>query len=54
VAVTCDLCGAPAPGDEPPLSWALSVERGQAKRYCEGCTREHLRSMEGKLDEQHW
>jgi hypothetical protein len=54
VTVTCDLCGLSDPGDEPPLSWSLSIDRGQAKRYCEQCTRQHLRSMEGKLDQAHW
>jgi hypothetical protein len=54
VTVTCDLCGLSDPADEPPLSWSLSIDRGQAKRYCEQCTRQHLRSMEGKLDQAHW
>jgi hypothetical protein len=54
VAVLCDLCGVPAPDDELPMTWSLSMERGQAKRYCEGCTRQHLRAMEGKLDQEHW
>jgi len=33
-----------------PLTWSLSVEHGRACRYCERCTRENLRAMEGKLD----
>ena len=52
--MTCDLCGTSAPTDEPPLSWSLSLDGGVAKRYCELCTREHLRAMEGKLDQQFW
>ena len=52
--MSCDFCGTTVPADEPPLSWSLSIDGGQAKRYCEQCTREHLRSMEGKLDQQYW
>ena len=52
--VHCDLCGTTAPDDTPPLSWSLSTERGKVCRYCEGCTRDHVRSMEGKLDPAHW
>ena len=54
MAVSCDLCGTSVAADEPPLSWSLSIDRGQAKRYCEQCTRQHLRSMEGKLDQELW
>lgn len=48
--VVCDLCGALHEGDSPPLTWSLSMEDGQAKRFCDRCTREHLRVVEGKLD----
>jgi hypothetical protein len=54
MAVTCDLCGTPAEGDHPPITWSLSVERGQVKRHCERCTRLNLRALEGKLDSEHW
>ena len=49
-----DLCGAVDPGEVPPLTWSLTMERGQVKRYCDHCTRRHLRAMEGKLDQEHW
>lgn len=52
--MTCDLCGTTLPADEPPLTWSLSIDRGQAKRFCEHCTRQQLRSMEGKLDQENW
>lgn len=52
--VHCDLCGAPSDGDQPPLSWSLSMERGEVKRFCDRCTRENLRVMEGKLDVESW
>jgi hypothetical protein len=54
VPVTCDFCGRVAPGDEAPLTWSTSVERGRTLRYCDACSREHLRSMEGKLDSDYW
>lgn len=54
MTVECDHCGAVAEGDEPPLSWSLSMESGRVRRYCEQCTRQHVRAMEGKLDAEHW
>lgn len=52
--MTCDLCGADSGSDETPLTWSLSVDQGRARRYCEECTRTHLRAMEGKLDQEYW
>ncbi len=52
--VSCDHCGAVSPEEIPPLTWSLSMERGRVCRYCDSCTREHVRSMEGKLDPTHW
>ncbi|WP_183098015.1 hypothetical protein [Nocardioides pelophilus] len=69
MAVTCDFCGNVAPSDDPPLTWTMAVEpfekrprpsgvppepRGRTKRYCDSCSREHLRAMEGKLDSEWW
>jgi hypothetical protein len=54
VSTTCDLCGAIDPGEAPPLTWSLTTERGQVKRYCDQCTRRNLRAMEAKLDREHW
>ena len=54
VSTTCDLCGSTDPGEVPPLDWSLTMERGQVKRFCEECTRRHVRAMEGKLDQEHW
>jgi hypothetical protein len=58
---TCDLCGTPAelsgePGDTPavPMTWTTSVENGSRKVFCASCSREHLRSIEGKLDSAWW
>jgi ribosome-binding protein aMBF1 (putative translation factor) len=45
--MTCSLCGRKA---DDTLTWTVSVERGRRLVYCEECSREHLRSIEGKLD----
>jgi hypothetical protein len=37
-----------------PLSWVVSVEAGRTRTYCEACAREHLRSIEAKLDSEWW
>jgi hypothetical protein len=52
--VTCDFCGARADGDDLPLSWTTAVENGRRKVFCEHCSREHLRAIEGKLDSEFW
>jgi hypothetical protein len=36
------------------LSWALGVENGRQVWTCDLCSREHLRSIEGKLDSGWW
>ena len=51
--VTCDFCGRQAAVSET-LTWSTSVEQRRMKRYCDTCSREHLRSMEGKLDSDFW
>ncbi|MDP3968035.1 MAG: hypothetical protein Q8Q02_07110 [Nocardioides sp.] len=50
---TCDFCGTTVAG-EAPLTWATAVEDGRTKRFCDRCSREHLRAMEAKLDSEHW
>jgi hypothetical protein len=52
--VTCDLCGAVAVGAELPLTWSTATDRERVLRYCERCTRENLRAMESKLDQEYW
>jgi hypothetical protein len=51
-AVTCALCGTTAPSL--PLGWSTSVERGRTVHHCDRCSREHVRSMEAKLDADYW
>ena len=54
VSVTCDFCGRQVEGEEPPLTWTTSVERGRVRRFCDECSRTYLRSMEAKLDSEWW
>ncbi len=51
---TCDGCGLVAPDEASTLTWSLSVERGRTRRYCDTCSRDNLRAMEGKLDREYW
>ncbi|WP_344009428.1 hypothetical protein [Nocardioides lentus] len=51
---TCDLCGRTAADAAAALTWTTSVERGRRRAYCDVCSREHLRSLEGKLDAEHF
>ncbi len=50
----CAYCGAVADGEQPPLTWVSAVERGRTQWFCERCAREHLRSIEAKLDSEWW
>jgi transposase-like protein len=54
VVVTCAFCGATHAGDEPPLTWTSAVENGKQRYFCEHCSRQHLRAIEGKLDSEWW
>lgn len=49
---SCAVCGTTV--DEVPVTWSRQVtERGQ-QWLCDRCTRENLRSIEGRLDEAWW
>jgi hypothetical protein len=50
----CAYCGVAAPGDTPPLTWSTAVENGRPVVHCEQCARDHLRAIEGKLDQAWW
>jgi hypothetical protein len=52
VIVTCAWCGTTV--DEAPLTWSTSFERGRIVHYCDRCSRDHLRSLEAKLDPEYW
>jgi hypothetical protein len=51
----CATCGR-IPVDESAarLNWALGMEKGRKVWTCDRCSREHLRSIEGKLDSAWW
>ena len=51
-SVTCSMCGRSEP--EQPLTWTTSVERGASKLYCDKCSRDNVRAIEGKLDSDWW
>jgi DNA-directed RNA polymerase subunit RPC12/RpoP len=50
--VTCARCGTTA--EELPLTWSSSSEPRGTVYYCDTCSRENLRSIEGRLDEEWW
>ena len=50
--VVCAGCGQQA--DEAPPTWSSAVGPDGVSRLCDLCTREHLRSIEARLDEQWW
>ena len=51
----CAMCGRIAEDESAArLAWALGVEKGRQVWTCDRCSREHLRSIEGKLDSDWW
>ncbi len=66
---TCAFCGERPPGadedpgggagraggaSELPLTWTTGVENGRTRVFCDRCSRENLRAIEGKLDSEWW
>ncbi|MFE9307488.1 hypothetical protein ACIQCF_06940 [Streptomyces sp. NPDC088353] len=51
-ALVCARCGTPAEGLPP--TWTCSVENGARRYFCDACSRENLRSIEGRLDSAWW
>jgi hypothetical protein len=53
-AVTCSLCGR---GETEPAAsgWTRQIgDRGRVEWLCARCTRDNLRSIEGRLDSDWW
>ena len=50
--VTCTACGAGAP--RPPVTWSSQSGPWGTTWLCADCTRQNLRSIEGRLDEAWW
>ncbi|URM89704.1 hypothetical protein LUW75_06550 [Streptomyces sp. MRC013] len=51
-SVVCSRCGATA--DDLPLAWTCSVENGTRLYFCGTCARDHIRSIESRLDSTWW
>ncbi len=49
---TCGLCGQQQAG--PPLTWSHQATARGPLWLCSGCTRENVRSIEGRLDSAWW
>ena len=53
--VVCATCGAIAVDEAMArLTWTRGTENGRDVWTCDRCSREHLRSIEGKLDSAWW
>ncbi|MFE0676600.1 hypothetical protein [Streptomyces sp. NPDC058867] len=48
----CAGCG--AKGEGPPPTWTCSVENGERRYFCDTCSRQNLRAIEGRLDSAWW
>lgn len=51
-STSCARCGAVV--QERPATWSLQVAERGPQWLCELCTRDNLRSIEGRLDEAWW
>jgi len=49
---TCGACGITV--DVRPATWSMQVSERGVQWLCDTCTRQNLRSIEGKLDEAWW
>ena len=55
VRPVCGTCGRVAQDESAArLAWTFGVENGRQVWTCDRCSREHLRSIEGKLDSAWW
>ena len=52
----CARCGAtaPAPGGGLPEGWSMATSERGLQYLCAACTRENVRSIEARLDEEWW
>jgi hypothetical protein len=51
--VVCATCGAVASGAAL-IAWSTAVEDGRRVWTCDTCARDHVRSIEAKLDSSWW
>jgi DNA-directed RNA polymerase subunit RPC12/RpoP len=56
--LVCSTCGRLLDADEEiaraRLTWTRGLENGRPVWTCDRCSRDHLRSIEGKLDSSWW
>ncbi|MDC0774044.1 hypothetical protein [Streptomyces sp. HD] len=50
--LVCARCGTRAESPQP--TWTCSVENGIRQYFCDTCSRENLRAIEGRLDSAWW
>jgi hypothetical protein len=51
---TCDRCGVVDDGEGGALGWSSASTGRGVRWFCAACTREHVRDIEAKLDEEWW
>ncbi|MEU6087948.1 hypothetical protein ABZ865_14205 [Streptomyces sp. NPDC047085] len=52
-SLVCARCGTSADGSQS-ATWTCSVENGVRQHFCDRCSRENLRAIEGRLDSSWW
>ncbi len=52
--IACGSCGAVPTDAGQRLSWSVGVENGLTVWTCADCSRQHLRSIEARLDPAWW
>ncbi|GAA4420555.1 hypothetical protein ACFQV2_05790 [Actinokineospora soli] len=52
----CDRCGTPKTDTDPveALSWVRDTDERGTRWFCPRCARDHLRSIEAKLQSEWW
>jgi len=51
--ISCSICGTTV--ERPPLTWMLETDPRRGSVWvCDRCARQHLRAIEGKLDQEWW
>ncbi|MFJ8084055.1 hypothetical protein ACIQ6Y_26010 [Streptomyces sp. NPDC096205] len=50
--LVCARCGTTEQAPQP--TWTCSVENGARRYFCDRCSRENLRAIEGRLDSAWW
>jgi hypothetical protein len=56
-SLVCSTCGTTPRADDVPMAlmtWSRGTDRGRTVWTCPACSREHVRSIEGKLDPLWW